>query len=91
MKSHESRHADVRLSCADAVSMLWDYLDGELDESRRQQIRAHLEECGHCRDQYTFEGAFLNAVDRLIDEPIDVAALRARILNALRAKGYDRR
>lgn len=77
------------LTCADAVRMLWDYLDGELDAPRREQVRAHLTECAHCRDQYTFEGAFLETVDRLIDEPIDTTVLRLRIVAALRRRGRD--
>jgi anti-sigma factor (TIGR02949 family) len=76
-----------RMSCADAVRLLWDYLDGELDAERRARVRAHLAECSHCRDQYTFEGAFLHAVDRLIDEPIDTNALRSRVLKALEERG----
>jgi anti-sigma factor (TIGR02949 family) len=77
------------MSCAEAVRLLWDYLDHELDEAHRGRVRAHLAECDHCRTHYTFEGAFLRTVDRLIEEPIDTAALRRRIVKALAEKGYD--
>lgn len=67
---------------------VWTYLDGEIDAERAAAIRAHLEVCAHCRDQYTFEGAFLRTLSRLLDEPVDTSALRARILQALREQGY---
>jgi anti-sigma factor (TIGR02949 family) len=76
------------MSCTEAVQLLWEYLDGELDEARRERVRVHLTECSHCRDQYTFEGAFLHAVDRMIDEPLDISALRVRIVKALEEKGF---
>lgn len=76
------------MSCDEAVRVLWDYFDGELDETLRERVRNHLLECAHCRDHYTFEGAFLQTVGGVIDEPIDTTALRGRILEALRARGY---
>jgi anti-sigma factor (TIGR02949 family) len=79
------------MSCAEAVRVLWDYLDTELDAVLRERVREHLVECAHCRDHYTFEGNFLRAVEGLMDQPIDTTALRARILDALRARGYGAR
>ena len=40
------------------------------------------------RDLYTFEGAFLRTVSRLLDESDDVSALRSRIVDALRRQGF---
>jgi anti-sigma factor (TIGR02949 family) len=79
------------MSCDEAVRVLWEYLDTELDDLLRDRVREHLVECAHCRDQYTFEGKFLHAVGSLMDEPIETEALRARILAALRARGYGSR
>lgn len=79
------------MSCDEAVRVLWDYLDTELDDALRERVREHLLECAHCREQYTFEGNFLRAVGNLMDEPLDTSALRARILAALRARGHGTR
>jgi mycothiol system anti-sigma-R factor len=77
-----------QLSCEEVVQLLWDYLDGELDEVRRERIRAHLAECDHCAGQFTFEGAFVRAIGNLIEEPLDTTSLRHRILTRLVAQGY---
>jgi len=36
------------MSCKEVGLRLQSYLDGELDEKRMGQIRAHLEDCVHC-------------------------------------------
>jgi anti-sigma factor (TIGR02949 family) len=91
MSTQQINGAEARMSCDEAVQFLWDYLDGELDEARRERVRLHLAECDHCRGQYTFEGAFLQAVDGLIDQPLETSALRARIVKALEEKGFKPR
>jgi mycothiol system anti-sigma-R factor len=82
-------HSDGELSCDEVVQLLWDYLDSELDDDRRRRVHAHLAECDHCAGQFTFEGAFLRTIGRLIDEPLDTTSLRERILAGLDAHGYD--
>ena len=78
-----------QLSCAEVSLAVWTYLDGEMTAERASRIRDHLATCDHCRDMYTFEGAFLRTVSRLLDESDDVSALRSRILDALRRDGYE--
>jgi predicted anti-sigma-YlaC factor YlaD len=69
---------------------VWDYLDEEIDADRKERIRQHLELCDHCRDHYTFEGAFLRTVSRLLDDDADVDSLRRRIETALIKHGFDK-
>ena len=71
------------LSCEEVVRVIWDYLDEELDDARRLQIRGHLAECEHCAGQATFAGAFLRRVRSVIDSPSDTEPLRLRILASL--------
>jgi anti-sigma factor (TIGR02949 family) len=78
-----------QISCKDVVRSLWEYLDGELDEARREQIRDHLSACQHCHGQASFESAFLRVVERVIDEPMDTAPLRQRVVAKLRAEGFQ--
>jgi anti-sigma factor (TIGR02949 family) len=76
------------LSCEEVARAVWAYLDGEIDAERAARIRAHLQTCAHCRDLYTFEGAFLRTVSRLLDEPADnTVSLRSRIVRALTDAG----
>ncbi|MDQ6783537.1 MAG: mycothiol system anti-sigma-R factor [Actinomycetota bacterium] len=42
-------------SCQEALDTLYWYLDGELTDLRRQQIRTHLNECSPCLGAFDFE------------------------------------
>ena len=76
------------MSCQHVVQQLWDYLDNELDDEVRRRVREHLDVCAHCREHFTFEGAFLRAVASHLDEATDTETLRARIVGALSLEGY---
>lgn len=78
-----------QLSCEEVARAVWTYLDGEIEADRVSLIRAHLDTCDHCRDLYTFEGAFLRTVAQLLDDAADVSELRSRILEALRHEGFE--
>lgn len=78
------------ISCAEVVRAVWDYLDDEIDMDSKERIREHLAICAHCFDQYHFEGAFLRAVSRVLDEDADVASLRARIERAMNETPFHR-
>jgi mycothiol system anti-sigma-R factor len=43
------------VDCDQALSTLYDYLDGELTVERRQTIAVHLDRCGYCGDAAHFE------------------------------------
>jgi mycothiol system anti-sigma-R factor len=40
--------------CDDALHELYHLLSGELDDAKRQQITAHLDECAPCAEPYDF-------------------------------------
>jgi mycothiol system anti-sigma-R factor len=40
--------------CEDALHELYHLLSGELDDAKRQQIQAHLDECAPCAEPYDF-------------------------------------
>lgn len=68
--------------CNDALHTLYEYLDGELDESRRGAIQAHLDKCGPCLDAFDFEGELRKVIaERCRDRVPDT--LRARIADQL--------
>lgn len=43
------------VDCVEAVHELYSYLDGELTEARREEIRVHLDWCGPCGGAAQFE------------------------------------
>jgi mycothiol system anti-sigma-R factor len=43
------------VDCAEAVHELYSYLDGELTDRRREEIRVHLDWCGPCGGAAQFE------------------------------------
>jgi anti-sigma factor RsiW len=43
------------LSCRDAIRMLVEYLDNELDERRAGALEEHLELCRSCKTRHEFE------------------------------------
>lgn len=82
-------HTVEHIPCEHVIRSVWDYLDDEIDAERKERIRHHLELCDHCRDQYTFEGAFLRSVSRLLDDADDTS-LRSRIEMALVKHGFEK-
>jgi anti-sigma factor (TIGR02949 family) len=71
--------------CAHAVRQLWDYLDGRLPDAERERVAAHLAVCDACTSHFAFERGFLDAVRTLRRDDPAFAALRGRVLGALRA------
>jgi mycothiol system anti-sigma-R factor len=52
---HDDQGGADHSGCADAMQRLYWYLDGELDDARRQVIRRHLDECLPCLEAFDFE------------------------------------
>jgi mycothiol system anti-sigma-R factor len=42
------------ITCAEAVEQLWEYLDGTIDDSRREAIEEHLSVCRRCCGEVEF-------------------------------------
>jgi anti-sigma factor (TIGR02949 family) len=94
MNVQTPEHQDERermIDCGTAVRMLWDYLDGHLGPQEVEQVRAHVTRCSHCFAHADFGQVVLDAVARLrkTPEPATVECVRARLLDRLRAEGYD--
>ena len=75
------------LDCMHVVQRLWDYLDGRVAETEREQIVAHLAWCNACASHYRFEQEFLSAVGQLRRTGENYDALRSEIVTKLRALG----
>ena len=78
-----------RSICEAVVRQLWPYLDGAVDESAREMIITHLEECAMCASHFEFAQAFLDAVAHSRPEAPPDDRLRGRVLAALSVEGFS--
>lgn len=87
---HESQHTGDRahpVGCDEALEKLFDFLDGELDESFEARLRAHVGRCDHCTDVADFERRFLEVLHAARGGERCPKRLRDRVIATLRAEG----
>ncbi|HXW33774.1 MAG TPA: mycothiol system anti-sigma-R factor [Acidimicrobiales bacterium] len=46
---------EFEVDCSETIERLYGYLDGELTEERRLEIKHHLDDCPPCLKAYDFE------------------------------------
>ena len=57
-------------ACEHALAYIYQYLDGEIDPTRRNRIREHLRICGACSPAFDFEAKLKEMIrQRSHDEP----------------------
>jgi mycothiol system anti-sigma-R factor len=72
--------------CDDAVHRLYHFLDGELDDRRRSDIKRHLDECLPCLEAFDFEAELRIVIAQKCRDEVP-EHLRERIAQALRHEG----
>ena len=70
------------LDCEEAIHTLYHYLDGELTEYRRVEIRQHLDDCLPCLEAFDFEAELRVVIARKCRDDVP-ESLRERIAKAL--------
>ncbi len=50
------------ISCEEAMSRVYEFLDGELDPEWTEKVRAHVEICRRCYPYFNFERVFLDHI-----------------------------
>ncbi len=74
------------VNCDEAVHALYHYLDGELTEERREEIRIHLDYCGPCGGAAEFEAELRRVIaSRCRDRVPD--SLIKRVADAIDEEG----
>lgn len=66
-------------SCVEAVRLLWDYLDGALDDADQTTVTEHLAHCRRCCGEVEFLHelqAVLAEAGRPADAPVPAEVLR---------------
>ena len=51
------------IDCRDVAERLYEYLDGELDARRAEEVRHHLEDCERCLKLEDFETAYVSFLE----------------------------
>jgi mycothiol system anti-sigma-R factor len=72
--------------CRQALMNIYTYLDGELTEEVRVEVRRHLGDCTPCDGAFGFEAELKQLISRCCCEEVP-AELRARIATALGLPG----
>ena len=69
--------------CNDAIHRLYHFLDGELTDGRRQEIRRHLDDCSPCLEAFDFEAELRLMIAAKCRDDVP-EQLRIRIAAAIR-------
>ena len=75
--------AVAMISCEEASSRLFEYLDGELEGVSEEEVRGHLEVCKACYPRMQFEKHFLEALRRSQNGDQVSAGLKERVLRSI--------
>jgi mycothiol system anti-sigma-R factor len=68
--------------CGDAAYELYTFLDGELTDERRREIRRHLDDCPPCFEQFDFEAELRQVIASKCKDTVP-EELRRRIADEL--------
>src|ERR1700744_6149827 len=72
----------VTVDCEEAVHELYHYLDGELTEERREEIRIHLDWCGPCNGAADFEAELRKVIANRCKDRVPDSLIR-RVAEAI--------
>jgi mycothiol system anti-sigma-R factor len=70
--------------CDVVLSSMFVYIDQEIDEHHRLEVRAHLAECAPCEGRFTAQIAINARVRRTQPQEVAPARLRAAIIAQIR-------
>ncbi len=68
--------------CTETIAELYEYLDGELTDDKRQHIEQHLNDCSPCYEAFDFEAELRMVIRKRCAESVP-DELRQRIARAV--------
>lgn len=80
---HRDGADDGMISCEEAKTRLFEFLDGELAEISHDEVERHVELCKACYPRLQFERHFLDALQAAEDRGTASPELKDRILKVL--------
>ena len=73
------------LRCRDLLTLLADYVDGELSPQEVERVDAHLQGCAYCTKFGGEYGMMVEDLKRRFGEPTVHSDVRARLVNRMEA------
>ena len=83
MRPRRTGPGDHDITCAKAVGLVTDYLDGTLSREGRARFEAHLAECGNCTEHVKQIQVTIAAAGRVREDDLD-ARVRQDLMNLYR-------
>jgi len=77
------------LSCEDALRLVHDFLDGELEDTSSDDVKAHFEKCQRCYPFLRMEESFRLALRKAARGEPTPPDLRDRVLSVLEEAAAD--
>jgi len=71
------------ISCEQALSLVQEFLDGELEQIPGAQVKAHFDACERCYPHLKLESAFRDAVTRATTGQTAPPELRAKLMELM--------
>jgi mycothiol system anti-sigma-R factor len=71
------------ITCHEALAVIYEFLDGELDGMSQERVQAHFDMCRLCYPQLRFEESFKAAVRRASQGEAPPDRLKGDLLEAL--------
>ena len=80
---------DGMISCEDALRLVHEFLDGELEGASADEVRQHFEVCQRCYPHLHLETVFREAIQRASLRPDAPAELKDRVSSLLAESPAD--
>ncbi len=77
------------ISCQEAIRLVYDFLDGELEDASSARVRAHFEKCQRCYPHLRLEESFRLALQKAVRGESTPPDLRDRVLRVLEDAAAD--
>lgn len=77
------------IPCEEALRLVHEYLDGELEGVSRSEVKRHFEACGRCYPHLRFESAYREAVRRAGADQCAPPELKEKVLELLTEAGSE--
>lgn len=71
------------ISCEDALSLIHEFIDGELEDVSSQQVKAHFDACERCYPHLHLEEAFRESMQRAARGGKASPELKSRLMDLL--------
>ena len=71
------------ISCEDALHLIHEFIDGELEDVSSEQVKAHFDACGRCYPHLQLEESFRAAVRKAAAGEKASPEMKSRLMSVL--------